>query len=45
VATYHGGGLNIPWEIAVDGNDNIWVADFGGERLSHLCGASGGSPT
>jgi sugar lactone lactonase YvrE len=40
VGTYHGGGLGIPWGIAVDGNDNIWVADFRGERLSHFCGAN-----
>ena len=29
----------IPWGIAVDGNDNIWVANFGGERVTQLCGA------
>jgi sugar lactone lactonase YvrE len=40
VATYQGGGLTIPWGIAVDGNDNVWVANFGGERLSHFCGAN-----
>jgi DNA-binding beta-propeller fold protein YncE len=42
-----GGGLAIPWGIAVDGNDNVWVANFGGgadqggsllSRLSLLCG-------
>ncbi len=40
VGTYQGGGLSIPWGNAVDGNDNIWVADFGGQRLSHFCGAN-----
>lgn len=35
---YVGAGLTIPWGIAVDGDDNIWVANFSGQRLSHLCG-------
>jgi len=26
---FTGGGLNIPWGVAVDGNDTIWVANFG----------------
>jgi hypothetical protein len=40
-ATAHtGGGLTIPWGIAVDGNDNIWVADFYGSRLSEFCGTN-----
>jgi len=36
---YTGAGLTIPWGIAVDGDDNIWVANFAGQRVSHLCGA------
>lgn len=36
---YTGGGLYMPWGIAVDGNDNVFVANFNGKRLSHLCGA------
>lgn len=36
---YTGGGLYMPWGIAVDGNDNVFVANFNGRRLSHLCGA------
>ena len=36
---FTGGGLTIPWGIAVDGNDNVWVANFGGQRLSEFCGA------
>ena len=36
---YQGGGTHIPWGIAVDGNDNIWVANFGGFRVTQLCGA------
>jgi hypothetical protein len=26
---FTGGGLTIPWGIAVDGNDTVWVANFG----------------
>jgi hypothetical protein len=26
---YKGGGINGPWGVAIDGNDNIWVANFG----------------
>jgi len=37
---YTGGGLYMPWGIAVDGNDNVFVANFNGRRLSHLCGAN-----
>ncbi|MCP4627493.1 MAG: hypothetical protein GY850_28865 [bacterium] len=36
---YKGGGLILPWGIAVDGNDNVWVANFDSQRLSHICGA------
>ncbi len=36
---YTGGGLYMPWGIAVDGKDNVFVANFNGKRLSHLCGA------
>jgi DNA-binding beta-propeller fold protein YncE len=36
---FTGGGLTIPWGIAVDGADNVWVANFAGRRLSHFCGA------
>jgi sugar lactone lactonase YvrE len=39
VTRFTGAGLTLPWGIAVDGNDNLWVANFAGERLSHLCGA------
>jgi hypothetical protein len=33
-----GGGLDNPWGIAVDGDDHVWVANFGGQRLTELCG-------
>jgi hypothetical protein len=35
---YRGGGLKNAWGIAVDGEDHVWVANFGGQRLSELCG-------
>ncbi len=41
IGTYQGGGLWIPWGIAVDGDDNIWIANFGGFRVSHFDGATG----
>ena len=37
-----GGGLTIPWGIAVDGDDNVWVANFYAQRLSHFCGHDSG---
>ena len=33
-----GGGLTHPWGIALDGKEQVWVANFGGRRLSELCG-------
>jgi hypothetical protein len=26
---FSGGGLTIPWGVAIDGNDTVWVANFG----------------
>lgn len=26
---YQGGGVSGPWSVAVDGDDNVWVANFG----------------
>ncbi|MCB1706433.1 MAG: hypothetical protein KDI17_16320 [Halioglobus sp.] len=37
------GGLTIAWGIAVDGADNVWVANFTSGGLSHFCGARAGS--
>ena len=37
---YLNGGLWIPWGLAVDGNDNVWVANFGGFRVCHFAGAN-----
>ena len=28
-----------PWGIAIDGNDNVWVANAFGRSVTHLCGA------
>lgn len=36
---YESDALFIPWGIAVDGNDNIWVANFGGHNVVQFCGA------
>ena len=36
---FKGGGLLIPWGVAVDGNDNVWVANFQGRAVSEICGA------
>ncbi|MEZ5076350.1 MAG: hypothetical protein R2725_02790 [Solirubrobacterales bacterium] len=38
LSTYAGAGLSSPWGVAGDGDDTVWVANFGGRRLSHLCG-------
>lgn len=35
---FTGGGMTIPWGISVDGHDNVWVANFGKQRISVLCG-------
>ena len=45
----HVGGINSPWGVAVDGDDNIWVANFGpikvgsdytNATVSYLAGAN-----
>jgi streptogramin lyase len=35
---FTGGGLTVPFGIAVDGYDNVWVANFAGQRVSEFCG-------
>ncbi len=35
-----GGGLARPLGIAADGGGNMWVANFGGQRVTELCGTS-----
>jgi hypothetical protein len=39
LSKFTGGGLTLPWAVAIDGNDNIWVSNFGRKRLSEFCGA------
>lgn len=38
-APFTNGGLVLPWGVAIDGDDHVWVANFGGQRLAELCGA------
>jgi hypothetical protein len=47
IGRFTGGGIDGPWGITVDGEDNLWVANFGPlqpgsnfthGRLSELCG-------
>ncbi len=33
-----GGSIRGPWGIAVDGNDNVWVASSTGHSVTQLCG-------
>lgn len=48
IGNFTGGGMNGPWDVEVDGDDNLWVANFGplsvGQlftgRLSKLAGAN-----
>jgi len=35
---YRTGGIKNAWGVAIDGKDNVWVGNFGGRRLSALCG-------
>ncbi len=35
-----GKSINGPWGIAIDGNDNVWVANGFGHTVTELCGAS-----
>jgi DNA-binding beta-propeller fold protein YncE len=46
---FTGGGVTVPWGLAVDGDDNVWVANFGSGRgnvgprllrLSEFCGTN-----
>jgi len=34
-----GKSINGPWGIAIDGSDNVWVANGSGRSVTHLCGA------
>ena len=35
---FTGGGLILPWGIAVDGASNVWVSNFDGSIISQFCG-------
>lgn len=39
------GELNAPWGISVDGNDDVWVANFLGRGVSFMAGASASKRT
>ncbi|MNJ90822.1 Virginiamycin B lyase [compost metagenome] len=39
------GELNAPWGISVDGNDDVWVANFMGRGVSFMAGASASKRT
>jgi streptogramin lyase len=34
-----GKSMYAPWGVAIDGNDNVWVANSVGRSVTHLCGA------
>ncbi len=38
VGPFKGGGMLIPWGIAVDGDNNVWVSNFQGSTVTYLCG-------
>ncbi|MFO1422545.1 MAG: hypothetical protein U1F70_02675 [Candidatus Competibacteraceae bacterium] len=40
-----GGSLVGGWGIAVDGKDNVWIADFWGTRVVQLCGVPEDCPS
>ena len=29
IGQFNGGGMDGPWDTAIDGEDNVWVANFG----------------
>jgi hypothetical protein len=35
---FHGAGLWGPWAVAIDGNDQVWISNFIGQRITQLCG-------
>lgn len=41
LGNYKGGGIAIPWGIAVDGDDNVWVANFGQQKVAAFRGDTG----
>jgi sugar lactone lactonase YvrE len=54
IGKFAGGGINGPWGTAIDGNDNVWVANFGkmlptadytDAKITNLAGASSDNPS
>lgn len=54
IGKFAGGGINGPWGTAIDGNDNVWVANFGkmlptadytDAKISNLAGANPDNPS
>jgi streptogramin lyase len=43
-AGFTGGGLLRPQGIAVDGNGNVWIANYHGNSITELQGADGNTP-
>ena len=49
IGRFDGGGIDGPWDVTIDGLDNLWVVNFGqtelgnvfNGRLSKLCGIDG----
>lgn len=37
---YGDGHLNAPWGVSIDGNDDVWVANFMGRGVTFMAGAS-----
>ncbi|WP_192347042.1 hypothetical protein [Algoriphagus sp. Y33] len=40
LTAYGDGELSAPWGVSVDGNDDVWVANFMGRGVSFMAGAS-----
>ena len=36
---YKGGGISGPWSVTVDGDDNVWVANFGPMKAGNFYGS------
>ncbi len=41
---FTGGGAKVPWGIAVDGDNNVWVSNFAGRRVTEFCGVRASCP-